>query len=319
MLKFFNSFKEEEPFALLIKDRYIQAMQLVMKKDLIKVRSFAHIDLPNGIINNGEIANSTELAKSIKALLKKGKPRGIKGRNCVSAIPESQVYEHIFYLSPQLQGQQLASTISGLVQEVFPFELNEIVYDYHSHILNNVRIVSVVAVNKKILEQYKQVLQEQCDITPLYMEPESLSLLRNIKHDFQKDQGEFFVDIDSTNIGWYLIWNEQIFDSNSMLTPKRIGELKETLVHDIKKSLKYFNEHSKRDVVHIILSGEEQLKESLKKILPKEINKIPVIFLENYRVTQFMPEKTQYQMKIIGGLALKSIGIDIKNHINLLK
>ena len=74
---------EKSAFGLDISDLSLKAVQLSEDKDKKKIVSFSRIQIPPGIIVDGEIINKEKVVVAIKKLLASAVPRKIKNKRVV--------------------------------------------------------------------------------------------------------------------------------------------------------------------------------------------------------------------------------------------
>ncbi len=308
---FFSSLLNRKPFGLYITDEYIQAIQFTGDKKAPTLQAIGQKQLAKGVVVNGELLNEKALAAEITQLLASTTPHPIKDKKCLITIPSSQCYEHIFYLPIGLNDDELKSQLDMKVKESIPLPFSEVKYDYSSHTVGKVKVVYVVAARREIIAQYYDTTKTLCGLSPEILEPESLSLLRNINVEFEANKAVILVDIHGNKISWFEMWCKSVVDSNIIE--------KEGLFEDLQKSVNTFKANTKVDVSGIYISGNANdatvLAEELKTAM-----RLPVKVLSQYRIAPKTPAQTNpLQFKIAAGLALKGIGVDIQTEINLLK
>ncbi len=305
-------------FGLYFNDDFIQVIQLKGDNKNPQVKSIGQKNLEKGIIKNGEILKEKILAKEIKTLLASIKPMPIKSKKCIVSIPENQTFQHIFYLPADLKGDEFKKSLEKLIEESIPLPFYEVKYDYHTSKYGNVQVVSVAATRRLIIAQYYETLKNFAKLNPIILEPESLSLLRNIPLNLDTDSGILLIDINDDKITWFSLWSEDIFDSNS-ISKQEYQTNPTILINDLNKTITSFKKTTKRDIKSIVILGNQQEATALSKSLQVSI-KLPVTHLNNYKITPKIGENVYpIQFKITSGLALKGIGVDIKTQINLLK
>jgi Tfp pilus assembly PilM family ATPase len=304
----------ETPFGLHITDSYIQIVQLEGEPTSPKVKVIKQKNIGSGVVKNGAVLMEKTLGDSIKTLLAEIPDGAIKTKKCFITSPETKSFEHIFYLPVLLEGGEFTKNLEKMISETIPMPLYELKYDYSIAIYGKVKVVFVVAVPKIIIAQYYDVVKNQADLDPVAMEPESLSLLRNIPIKLEKDNGIIIIDLDNEKATWFVFWDDDIFDSNVISSSDTAGD-PNYLKNDIARSIKEFNELTKRTISSILLSGGVKTElESMQKLM-SELG-VPVSIIEKYRINLAKPEDNDNYKTAIG-LALGGIENDLK--INLLK
>lgn len=301
-----------------VTDHFIQIMQLKKEGEAIVIHSVGEKIIPHGMVKNGEVMQEKELAEEITSLLPELKPYVSEEKRCICAIPESQVFEHIFYLPNKLKGDELLENLEKLIEETIPLPFYELQYSYSISLHGNVQVVFVTAVRRLIVAQYYQVLKTFAKLDPIIFEPESLSLLRNLPLNFTKDEGLVLIHLDGQKINWFTVWSGNIFDSSSV----RIEDFKKnpaSFVESITQSISAFEITTKRKIMNIYIAGDLEKAPELKQSIETTIKQIPIKHIDKYKIT-FQPKEgeTMSQFKIVSGLALKGLQIDGKTKINLL-
>lgn len=313
MFDFLKNLFSAPPFALYVADTYVQAVELKEENKIAVIKNFGHRQLAAGIVKNGEIINGKKLAQEIMALLNECKPAPIKLKKCCIALPESQIYEIIFHLPLQLKGNEFTVILEKLIAENIPISFHELRYDYHVSVHETNQVVFVAAIRQEILLQYLEVTKYFCQLNPIYFEPEILSLLRNIPHNFTSDEGIFLLNLWDDKMFWFLLWEGVFFDSDFVLMSE-LSLNEDILITDLQNILAIFREKTNRIVSAMVVSGESNHQAgSLRKKLESNF-RIPVSMFDKYKVGE---EK----YKITCGLGLKFIGkeCDVGVNINFIK
>jgi len=126
MFKFFKNLWRKlsqithKPFGLYISDSSLEAVEIKGGAKNPVVKSMGRLDLPAGVVDRGWVINQKVLASQILEMLKKTSPEPIKSKDCIVSIPENEVFEHIFYLSADLEGDALESKLEELIEETIP-------------------------------------------------------------------------------------------------------------------------------------------------------------------------------------------------------
>ncbi|MDP4008572.1 MAG: pilus assembly protein PilM [Candidatus Peregrinibacteria bacterium] len=315
MLEFLKNLIPGKPFALYITDEFIQALQLDGRPEAPQVLAIGEKRFNAGVVKDGEILQEQPLSEGIKRFLAEIKPNPIISKKCFVAFQESQSYEYLFHLPLALKGKEFDAELERLVGETIPVPLHEIKYDYHvsSHV--DKQIVFVVAVRRLIIDQYYEVIKNSCGLKPVFLEPESLSLLRNIPLNFDKVKNFFLINIRGGFITWFSFLGKDVVDSN-MIALNKFKEKPDLLLEDLKKSKEAFVSVVGTEMTHVLVSGDiDGVGKSMKELLGPGLS-LSVAFVEKYR---FLPDgEDASKFNVISGLALKSLGFDMEIKINLL-
>lgn len=301
-----------------VTDHYIQVMELKEEGGGISVNGVGERVIPQGTVKNGEVLLEKQLAVEIASLLPELKPHASEFKKCICAIPEGQVFEHIFYLSNELEGEEFKESLEKLIEETIPLPFYELQYSYSISLHGNVQVVFVAAVRRLIVAQYYQVLKTFAQLDPIIFEPESLSLLRNIPLDLSKDEGMVLVHLDGQRMNWFTVWSGNIFDSSSI----KIEEFKKnpaSFVNDISQSITAFETTTKRKIMNIYIAGDLEKAPELKQAIEINIPQISLSHVDKYKIA-LAPREGEFvsQFKIVSGLALKGLHLDQGPNINFL-
>jgi Tfp pilus assembly PilM family ATPase len=222
----------------------------------------------------------------------------------------------------------MEEAIYDKIFEKLPFTEAEIKYDYVTYSLPKTKVVFVVAMRRLIIAQYYAVLKSFCNLNPISLEPESLSLLRNIPFQFDFYKGHFLIHIKEHAVQWFTFFGGLIFDSKSISlqgkTHKKLGQVDEkgiveNLANDIKKSIKFFHDKTDQDIGEVIIAGYQKQLPSLAKDLQSKIS-CPVSTVKNYRMDISNLETDDPQsFYLAAGAALKGLGLNTNMPINLLR
>jgi len=303
---------KKNAYGIYISDKQIQVIEVNKKSK--EITSISQKELPQGVVNNGEIVEEKALGEAIKSLMKEAKPRPIKTSKIFVSIPEDQVYEHVFFLPSTLSGTEFEKEIQKQIEERIPLPFYEIKYDYFVTPHGNVKVTFVTMVKKEIIAQYYQTLKDFVGIVPVCLEPESISLIRNINYDFSKDEGTVLIEIEGKELNYWVLWNSNIFDSNT-LTLEDENTYSQFLI-ELPKSLLNLENHTGRKVTNVLISGTNSTVENLKSEIENNL-KLPVQLAEYKLLPTGVENPENY--KTICGLSQKGLSENIKTQINLLK
>lgn len=305
-------FFSRKPFGLQITDTHMRVMQLKGTLPQVKILSMAECELPKGMVENGEIKQFKGLAENLQKILQGAQPKPITSNECILTLPESQIYEHIFYLPGNLNEEALKAAVQEKVIETIPVPYSEFKYAYTHYPLEDLQVVRVVGINRVIIAQYYELLKQYGGLHPLVFESEALSLMRSLPLPFESNQGTLLLSIRGKSVEWFSLWKGWIFDSNS-LHPQQADGLVD-LMKDLKKSMLFFKEKTRQPVGSILLLGAPESLEEMKAKLSTEFN-LPIQFITNYKIPL---ESQAHNWLIVSGAALRGIEDKSESSINLI-
>ncbi|OGC50116.1 hypothetical protein A2716_01470 [candidate division WWE3 bacterium RIFCSPHIGHO2_01_FULL_40_23] len=145
-----------------------------------------------------------ELEKYSKELLLFFNESGFSTPNVIVALPETSVFTRIITV-PKMSEKELKSAMMFEAEQYIPLPLKEVNFDFQ--ILNDDTVdkgnmsVLLVAAAKTLINKYIKILKD-AKLTPVGLEPETLSLARIVGDKIDQPNPSIIVSIDSnvTNI-----------------------------------------------------------------------------------------------------------------------
>ncbi|MBI4101602.1 MAG: pilus assembly protein PilM [Candidatus Nealsonbacteria bacterium] len=162
-------------FGLDISDSSIEIVSLGGSLAKPRLLAMGRQALEPGIFINGKVFSKEGLKKSLKGLLENLKFGKLGTRQIVSALPESKSYLHIFEKPADLGKSEIPEYAQLKMKENFPYSPNELYSDFQ---IQGNKII-LAASPKKVVDDYLEVFRD-CDLEPLALEIESLSLSRSL-------------------------------------------------------------------------------------------------------------------------------------------
>jgi len=204
--------KSKYPLGIDISDLSLKLIQLDKIRGKIKIQAINNISLKPGIIENGEIVNSTEFNKELKVLLSKPLFGTLSSNKVVASLPDSKTY--IKLIKVEKGANALKDIIANEIQKNIPLSENDIYYDWQiiSSSKNHLNVL-IGAAQKTIVESYIQHL-EQAGLDVIALEPEPAAVIRalikeekeNTKNEIKntiKNCGIIDIGAKRTNIIFY--------------------------------------------------------------------------------------------------------------------
>jgi len=317
MFEFIKKLLQEDAFGLHISDRQIKAIQLIKEGKEIKILSIAQKDIAAGIVKHGRVLKEQSLAKEILLLLEGAYPQAIKQKHCIVSISEQQIVEQIFFLNKDLKEKEVNEQLTELIEETIPAKEHQMKYNYVETENPDSKMIFVVGTKREVLAQYYDILKTMCELKPIVIEPDYISLMRNIDFDFIKNECTLFINLIEGKINYYTIWKGYIFDSNTIeVLEFTTNPIK--FINDLKQSIDTFVDESNQNIKAILFSIESMEDIKIKERIERGIGK-KITLVEKYR---FNPIKKSAKgintFKIATGLALRGIGASFETDINIL-
>lgn len=201
--------KFDKAFGLDIGDRSVEIIELE-KVFKYSISTYGRIELPAGVVENGQIINQAVLAENIKKLLKNARPKKVSTNKVVLSLPESQVFVKSFTVDAKLKSGDLNRVIIDQISLLLPINLDKTYWDFSEKILNdkNKKLIIFVAVQKEIANSYVRFCNS-IGLEIISLGLESFSLARTILKSSPKQS--LILDIGS------LSTNLSFFDSNDKI------------------------------------------------------------------------------------------------------
>ncbi|MDD4901944.1 MAG: type IV pilus assembly protein PilM [Patescibacteria group bacterium] len=164
------------PIGLDISDLSIKLVQLKKTGKKIKIQALGKIDLPPGLLANGEIINQKELAKSIRKLVAHPEWGKVTGREAAICLPEGKTFLKIVEIDKQSSDKNKA--VKSELEKHVPLPIDDLLFDWqiigdsgHSN------LVLIGAAPKKLVNDHQELLKE-CRLLASVVETEPISVCR---------------------------------------------------------------------------------------------------------------------------------------------
>ncbi len=166
------------PIGLDISDLSIKLVQLNKRRDKIKIQALSKLNLPQGIMVNGEIKNKAELIKAIKKIISSPLYGKVISDEVVACLPEAKTF--IKLIEIQKSPNRLADIIGSEIEKHVPLALNEIYHDWQIiEETTDKYFVLIGAAPRNIVNQYTEMLDE-AKLSPIALEIEPIPICRSL-------------------------------------------------------------------------------------------------------------------------------------------
>jgi len=202
ILETVNPFVRLPTMGLDISDRTIKYLRLLPSRGAIRFDLFGEIEVPAGIILNGEIQKEADLVKVLNDWLSRD-GRKVRSSFMVVSLPEEKSYVRLLQL-PKIKREDVRGAIRWEIEANIPVPMDELTYDYEiiepAGASNEDHVdVLVVAFHKKIVESYVRVLKS-AGIRVAAMELESQAIVRAIRHRHKDNLVRAVADVGRNRI-----------------------------------------------------------------------------------------------------------------------
>ena len=163
---------------------------------ILSIDVFGEIEIPEGVIENGEIKKEHDLAKLIKEW-SKFQPWRVRAAYPVVSLPEEKSFLRVIQL-PKIKIEEVEGAIRWELEANIPLPPDELIYDYEiidpieDH-LDHVDVV-VTAFPKTIIESYVRVFKE-AGIQPYAFELESQAIIRSAIKELHSYDTKIIIDM----------------------------------------------------------------------------------------------------------------------------
>ena len=100
------------------------------KKNLRKLTAWGSIDIPEGIMERGEIMDPEKAAERLVKLISGAKGR-LKGRAVVGCLPEARSFVKVIEMKHSTDRDVIRKAVSKEIEQNIPLPVEEIYYDWH--------------------------------------------------------------------------------------------------------------------------------------------------------------------------------------------
>jgi len=181
ILKLTDPFLRLPVAGLDISDRTMKYLAFKEKRGRIDFEFWGEIEIPEGIIENGEIKKEGEMINLLRAWLAK-EGRKMRFKFAAVSLPEEKSFLRLLQL-PKVKKEEIGGAIRWEIEANIPLAPEELIYDYEvfeppEKYLDHLDVV-VTAFPKLLVESYVRVLS-QAGIKLYSFELESQAIMRAI-------------------------------------------------------------------------------------------------------------------------------------------
>jgi len=302
MKKLFSKLFGGSAFGLVFGNKNIYLLKIKKVGGQYTIKSFNSINVPSGFIENGAIKKEKEVGELIKQLIANAKPEGLKTKNCIVAIPNSQVFENTFFFPNDLSKKDFEAQLQKVIFDNFPLSEEEMKFDYSIKTNEKFKTVYVSAIKREVIAQYYAVTKHFNKLNPTVFEPISLSFMRNINDNQIKNQSACLIKSNEEQINISFIYNGLPID-HIEYSRKEIENNSEQIKKEIEMSIDKFTEKTSTKIQNAWVFDLAAKKIDCTNILPeklliKNIGKVDIILPLNVK------NANQLEIFELTGLAL---------------
>lgn len=188
------------PVGLDISDLSLKLVQLDRVRDKIKIQALSKLNLPKGVIENGEIKNKSELVKAVKKIISAPMYGKVSSGEVVACLPESKTFIKLIEINKSPNA--LADVVGNEIEKHVPLAAEEIYYDWQIiEELPDKYFVLIGAAPKNIVNQYTEMLDET-KLSPVALEIEPVAICRCLlKEEAPNQKPKPFAEKDGMGAG----------------------------------------------------------------------------------------------------------------------
>lgn len=170
-----------------ISDSNIRLVFLNIKKDKkagdkIEAKSWAEVDLPEGVIVGGKINKKEIFTETLASLLKKIRP---KIKYAIVSIPYDNVYSKLFSFPKIIGVEKLKDTMRTFSDFQSPYDSKNSYSDWEEKGENENYLAFLAASSKQVIDGYIEAIFE-AGVSPIAIETHQMSIVRIIKNNPEK-------------------------------------------------------------------------------------------------------------------------------------
>lgn len=206
-LSFLNP--EKSAFGLDISELSLKLAKVTKRGNQIFLESWNEIEVPSGLIVDGEIINSKKIISLLHALIKNCHGKKIHTKEVIGVLPEPKTFLKLIEI-PAVEEKKLADAIKQETELHIPFPIDNMYLDWQ--IINNTfynqdkeKIYALVGASPKtISDQYTELLDD-AGLNPVALEIEGIPIARSlIAEEIKTTINEFaqvIIDFGATRTG----------------------------------------------------------------------------------------------------------------------
>lgn len=205
-------------FGIDLSDLSIKVINLKKQEGRFILACFNRQDIKEGLIEEGEIKQETELIEIIKKAVKEVRGEAIKTKYCIVSLPETESYIRMLQL-PLIKEEEVAEAIKWELEANIPHSIDEIYYDWQimqASQADQKRLDVLVGVlTKKTVDPYLDVLKK-ANLKPFIFEIESIATGRALIKGSYSAQPIAIVDIGAKRTSFFIFSGWTIYFTTSL-------------------------------------------------------------------------------------------------------
>lgn len=191
-------------FGLDLSDRSIKVAQLQRKGGKTEVYAYGREDMPEGLIEDGEIKDEERVVEFIKKALSNSKPNPIKSEFVVYSIPEPKGFIRVVEL-PRIEEGDIDDAIRCEAEQLFPINIDESYMDWQVLPNDNKETMKILVatVPNQLVDSYSSVLKK-AGLKPVAAEIESVAITRSLINNKKSIKPMLVIDLGKDRTGFII-------------------------------------------------------------------------------------------------------------------
>ncbi len=301
-------FRNSRSFGLDVSDTSIQLLSVARTSGAqTKASSWLHMDIPEGLIEDGIILDQEGLAEVLRRVHADAKPHPPRTKRVVVGLPDTQTFIHHFSVAPNIKSEELENEIIRQVNASIPINLDDYAWDFkviskHSHAYE----VFFAAAPATVVEAYEQTFA-LAGLELVVLEPESLALATALGRPqaLQPGKGMGIIDMGgrSTTIAFAdqtgLRFSVTRPEAGAFITKQIVDKLKisklaadqrktqkgfkdkalaplvesavEPVIQEFQHAAAYYEQSTKQTLSHIVFCGGSSLLPGLTEFMQEKL------------------------------------------------
>jgi len=285
-------------FGLDLSDRSVKIAQLKKRNGKMEVYAYGREDIPEGLIEDGEIKDEERVVEFIKKALSNSKPNPIRSKFVIYSIPEPKGFIRVVKL-PQMEEQDIGDAIRCEAEQLFPINIKESYIDWQILPNNNSETIKVLVamVSSQLIDSYSSVLKK-VGLKPIAAEIESVAITRSLIGSNRLAKPILVIDLGKDRTGFIIFKNPTVqFTASIPICGNSFNEV-------ISKKLKISEEEADKVRKKCGLGLSDEYKNIYKIVQPSLYDMIKYINnLMDYYKEYFKSESDIAKIVICGGEA----------------
>lgn len=213
-------------FGLDLSDQSIKVAQLQKKNGKTSLFAFGRENLPEGLIEDGEIKNKEKVVEYIKKALLNAKPNPIKSKFVVYSVPEPKGFIRVVKL-PQMDKEDIGDAIKCETKQLFPIDINESYLDWQILPDSDKQTMKILVamVPSQLVDSYSSVIKS-AGLRPVAAEIESVAITRSLINTKQLLKPILIIDLGKDRTGFIIFKSPAVqFTASIPICGNRFNEV----------------------------------------------------------------------------------------------